>query len=238
MSKQIVIQAGGKGERLRPHTYVLPKPIMPLGDSTLLETNIRWLCKNNITKQKITLGYLGHLIEAIVGNGSQFGANIDYYNENTPLGTAGSLVNFADDLEDNFIMMNGDLVVDIDIDCFEKYHIANDYDVTVGAYTNLTKIEYGVLEVNDDGHLNNFHEKPELKNLVSMGIYFIKKEVIDLIPKGSPFGMDDLINKVINDGGKVGVFQHDGVWLDIGRLQHLENIQEEYSKIEAILLGI
>ena len=73
---------GGKGERLRPHTYVLPKPIMPLGDSTLLETNIRWLCKNNVTKQKITLGYLGHLIEAIVGNGSQFGADIDYYNEN------------------------------------------------------------------------------------------------------------------------------------------------------------
>jgi len=238
MKKQIVIQAGGKGERLRPHTYVLPKPIMPLGNSTLLETNIRWLCKNNVINHKITLGYLGHIIKAIVGDGSQFGASIDYYNENTPLGTAGSLVHLIDDLEKNFIIMNGDLVVDINIDKFKNVHLHNNYDITVGAYINSHQIDYGVLDIEENGLLKAFEEKPELTNHVAMGIYYLKKDVINSIPKGSPFGMDDLINKVIKEGGKVGIYHHKGIWLDIGRLQQLSNVQEEYSKIESILLGI
>jgi NDP-mannose synthase len=238
MKKQIVIQAGGKGKRLRPHTYVLPKPLMPLGDSTLLETNIKWLCKNGVVNQTITLGYLGHLIQAILDDGSQYGAAIDFYTEKQPLGTAGSLVHLIDNLEDNFILMNGDLVVDLNIEKFRETHNKNNYDITIGAFTNTNKIDYGVLDLDDAGLLKSFDEKPELNNLVAMGVYFMKKEVIDIIPAGTPYGMDNLINKIIKEGGKVGIYHHQGIWLDIGRLQELSNIQEEYTKIESILLGI
>jgi mannose-1-phosphate guanylyltransferase len=238
MKKQVVIQAGGKGKRLRPHTYVLPKPLMPLGDSTLLETNIKWLCKNGIVNQIITLGYLGHLISAIINDGSQFGAKINYFAEQKPLGTAGSLVNLVDDLDEDFILMNGDLVVDLDIDKFKATHIENNYDITVGAFTTQHQIDYGVLELDEKKLLKKFDEKPELDTLVAMGVYYLNKDVISLIPSGSPFGMDNLINQVIKDGGRVGIFNHQGIWLDIGRLQELSNIQEEYAKIESILLGI
>jgi len=238
MKKQIVIQAGGKGKRLRPHTYVLPKPLMPLGDSTLLETNIKWLCRNGITNQIITLGYLGHLIQAIVGEGNQYGAQVDYYLEKEPLGTAGSLVHLVDEVEENFILMNGDLVVNLDLEEFEQTHIDNNYDITIGAYTSSQKIDYGVLDLNEEDLLKSFDEKPELTTLVAMGVYFMKKEVIASIPSGAPYGMDNLINKIIKEGGRVGIFHHEGIWLDIGRLQELSNIQEEYSKIESVLLGI
>jgi|TARA_B100001142_G_C14221283_1_gene611648 mannose-1-phosphate guanylyltransferase len=238
MKNQVVIQAGGKGKRLRPHTYVLPKPLMPLGDSTLLETNIKWLCKNGIVNQIITLGYLGHLISAIIDDGSQFGSKISYFTEKKPLGTAGSLVNLVDDLDEDFILMNGDLVVDLDIDKFKATHIENNYDITVGAFTTQHQVDYGVLALDERKLLKTFDEKPEIDTLVAMGVYYINKDVISLIPSGSPFGMDNLINQVIKDGGRVGIFHHQGIWLDIGRLQELSNIQEEYSKIESILLGI
>lgn len=238
MKKQVVIQAGGKGKRLRPHTYVLPKPLMPLGDSTLLETNIKWLCKNGIVDQIITLGYLGHLISAIIDDGSQYGAKINFYTEDKPLGTAGSLVNLAEELDDDFLLMNGDLVVDLDIDKFKATHIENNYDITVGAFTTQHQVHYGVLGLDEEKLLETFDEKPEIDTLVAMGVYFINKKVISHIPSGSPFGMDNLINQVIKDGGRVGIFHHQGIWLDIGRLQELSNIQEEYSKIESLLLGI
>ena len=237
MKKQVVIQAGGKGKRLRPHTYVLPKPLMPLGDSTL-ETNIKWLCKNGIVDQIITLGYLGHLISAIIDDGSQYGAKINFFTENKPLGTAGSLVNLVEELDDDFILMNGDLVVDLDIDKFKATHLENNYDITVGAFTTQHQVHYGVLGLDENNLLKTFDEKPEIDTLVAMGVYFINKEVISHIPSGSPFGMDNLINQVIKDGGRVGIFHHQGIWLDIGRLQELSNIQEEYSKIESLLLGI
>ena len=232
-----VIQAGGKGARLRPYTYVLPKPLMPLGNSTLIETNIRWISKHSLTNVIITLGYLGHIIKAVLGN-QKHGASIQYYEEDSPLGTAGSLPYFQNSLNHDFLLMNGDLVVDINLVKFKKQHVENNNLITIGVTQHIQNIEYGVVDIDNGDNVIGFTEKPSVEFPISMGIYYINKKVLSLIPKGAPFGMDDLIKKAIRSGKKVGVYYHDGEWVDIGRVHHMRDTQIRAENIESNLLGI
>ena len=234
---EAVIQSGGKGTRLRPYTYILPKPLMPLGDSTLLETNIRWLAKHSLTSILITLGHLGHIIKAVLGE-EKHGASFQYYEEKSPLGTAGSLSFLQDDLSANFLLMNGDLVVDINLEDFKKHHINGKYMITIGITKHVQNIEYGVIEMNGLNEVIGFNEKPSIEYPIAMGIYYIDKSILRLIPKGAPFGMDDLIKKVISSGGSVGTFFHDGEWVDVGRVHHMSATQNRSDDIESNLLGI
>jgi NDP-sugar pyrophosphorylase family protein len=232
-----VIQAGGKGTRLRPYTYVLPKPLMPLGNSTLLETNIRWLSKHSLTNVIVTLGYLGHIIKAVLGN-EKHGAKFQYYEESLPLGTAGSLSFLKESLNDDFLLMNGDLVVDIDLIKFKKQHIENNNGITIGVTKHIQNIEYGVVDIDSGDNVIGFSEKPSMEYPISMGIYYINNEILSLIPKGAPFGMDDLIKKVLRSGKNVGVYYHEGEWVDVGRVQHMVDTQNRADNIESNLLGI
>ncbi len=232
-----VIQAGGKGTRLRPYTYVLPKPLMPLGNSTLLETNIRWLSKHSLINLIVTLGYLGHIIKAVLGD-EKHGAKFQYYEEKFPLGTAGSLSSLKHDLSEPFLLMNGDLVVAIDLVKFKNQHIESSNGITIGVTKYVQSIEYGVVDIDSNDNVTGFNEKPSIEYPISMGVYYIDKEVLDLIPKGAPFGMDDLIKKVIRSGKGVGVYHHDGEWVDVGRVHHMQEMQIRSDSIESNLLGI
>ena len=233
----VVIQAGGKGTRLRPYTYILPKPLMPLGGSTLIETNIRWLSKHSLTNVEVTVGYLGHIIKAVLGD-ERHGAKFLYYEESSPMGTAGSLPYLEKDLNDQFLLMNGDLVVDIDLIKFKKQHTKDNNGITVGITKHTQNIEYGVVDIDNSDNVTGFSEKPSIEYPISMGIYYIDKEVLRLIPKGAPFGMDDLIKKVIRSGRNVGVYHHSGEWVDVGRAQHMKDTQVRFNSIENNLLGI
>ncbi len=219
--KHVVILAGGKGSRLRPYTVVLPKPLMPIGDYSILEVIINQLKKNKFNRITLAVGYKANLIKSFFGNGDNFGVKIDYIHEKKHLGTMGPL-NLLKRVEENFLVMNGDILADINYDKFLKNHSKNKNMFSIATYKKNYKIDFGVL--NTKNHvLTNFFEKPKKKFEVSMGIYALNKSIIKLIPKNKPFGFDHLMKKMLMSNKEVKTINHKGMWLDIGR-------QDDYFK--------
>ncbi len=231
-----VIQAGGKGRRLRPYTLVLPKPLMPVGDLPVIEMLLKWLRRNGLEEVYITIGYLEHLIRALCGNGSQWGMRITYSEEPEPLGTIGPLLLIREHLTERFLVLNGDLITDLDLREFASFHKRNGGLITVAVTEKSVKTDLGVLET-QEGRLTSFREKPIMKFLVSMGIYCMDPEILDLIPRGVPFGFDDLMNIMLERHLPVSVFKHNGLWMDIGREEDFLEAQKTFTHDESKILG-
>ncbi|MGG5817785.1 nucleotidyltransferase family protein [Falsiroseomonas sp. HW251] len=219
-----VIQCGGKGTRLRPYTMVLPKPLMPVASKPVLELLLSWLRRNNIRDVYITTGYLGHLIKSFCKDGEQWNLRIRYTEEREPLGTIGPLCMLKDELDEPFMVINGDVLTDLSLSSFAEYHRRQGNLVTVATKLRRTKTEFGVIE-QTGGRIKSFKEKPVLTNLVSMGIYCMDPGVLSYIPMGLPFGFDDLILCLLAEGVPTGTFLHDGLWLDIGRIEDFQTAQ-------------
>ncbi|AZO14672.1 MULTISPECIES: sugar phosphate nucleotidyltransferase [unclassified Mesorhizobium] len=219
-----VIQCGGMGTRLRPFTSVLPKPLMPIGARPVLELLLKWLRRNGIENVYVTTGYLGHLIRSVCGDGSQWNIKIRYTQEMEPLGTIGPLSLIRDELDEPFLVLNGDVLTDLSLSRFVAAHKAHNDLVTIATASRITKMDFGVIdEVNDTVQV--FREKPSLSHLVSMGIYCMDPGVMQFIPSGIPFGFDDLMLQMLQSGKPVHVFKHDGLWLDIGRVEDFQKAQ-------------
>jgi NDP-sugar pyrophosphorylase family protein len=217
-----VIQAGGKGTRLRPYTMVLPKPLMPIDDLPVIEILLKWLRQNDVEKVYVTTGYLGHLIRALCGDGSQWGMSIEYCQEHEPLGTIGALCLLRKELndEETFLMLNGDVVTDLDLQAFQAFHKERGNLVTVAMTEKNVKIDLGVIHCKNQ-RIQAFEEKPTMKFNVSMGIYCMEIGVLELIPQGIPFGFDNLMHAMLARNLQVNVYEHCGMWLDIGRPEDL-----------------
>ena len=170
--------AGGRGTRLRPYTNILPKPLLPLGLRSILDVNIRQLVSSGVDNIFIAVGYLGDLIENIIGNGEKYGATIKYSYEEMPLGTVGALSLICDKLEDDFIVMNGDILHNIDFKALQIQHNEDDSDVTITTFTQLHKVRLGVLKKKGD-RIIEYIEKPTREYDVSMGIYVINRLIVD-----------------------------------------------------------
>lgn len=211
-----VLQAGGKGTRLRPYTLVLPKPLMPVGGSPVIEVLLKWLRRNDIEFAYVTTGYLGHLLRALCGDGSQWGLSIEYCEEPQPLGTVGALRLLEKELTETFLTLNGDLVTDLDLQKFQASHRESGALLTVAITEKNIKVDLGVVHC-ENGRIHSFEEKPTLKYLVSMGIYCMEPSVLDLIPQGMPFGFDNLVHAMLARGLQINTYEHTGMWLDIGR---------------------
>lgn len=219
-----VIQCGGMGTRLRPFTSVLPKPLMPIGARPVLELLLKWLRRNGIENVYVTTGYLGHLIRSVCGDGSQWNLKIRYTQEMEPLGTIGPLSLIRDELDEPFLVLNGDVLTDLSLSRFVATHKAHKDLVTIATASRITKMDFGVIdEVNDTVQV--FREKPSLSHLVSMGIYCMNPGVLQFIPSGIPFGFDDLMLQMLQDGQVVHVYKHEGLWLDIGRVEDFQKAQ-------------
>lgn len=223
--KTVVILAGGKGTRLRPYTVALPKPLVPIGDKPILEIIIRRLEKQGFKRIIITVNHQADIIMAYFGDGSKWGVDIEYSLEDKPLGTMGPL-QLLKDLPDDFLVMNGDVLTDLDYADFLKKHIESDKIFTISSYRRIQKSDYGVLEV-ADGELTGFHEKPEIKFVVSMGVYAASKDILNYIPRGQYFGFDALMLKLLQENIKVGACEHTGYWLDIGRPEDYQQAVED-----------
>lgn len=219
-----VIQCGGKGTRLRPYTMVLPKPLMPVAAKPVLELLLHWLRRNNIRDVYITTGYLGHLIKSFCNGGEQFNLRIRYTEEKEPLGTIGPLSMLKDELDETFLVINGDILTDLSIASFAECHRSHGNIVTVATSLRRTKTDFGVIE-QSSGRITSFKEKPVLTNLVSMGVYCMEPEALSYIPHGVPFGFDDLILCMLSERVRTGTFLHDGLWLDIGRIEDFQTAQ-------------
>lgn len=221
-----VIQAGGKGTRLRPYTSVLPKPLMPIGARPVLEHLLKWLRRSGIRDVCVTTGYLGHLIRSFCGNGQQWDLNITYTQEVEPLGTIGALSLLKDKLDETFLVLNGDLLTDLNIMAFAACHRRSGGLLTIATTTRSTKMEFGVIDIDPSDRLTIFREKPTLLNRVSMGAYFMEPEILEYIPPDMPFGVDDLVHCMLDRSAQVQIFKHQGLWLDIGNVEDFHKAQD------------
>ncbi|KRT55040.1 sugar phosphate nucleotidyltransferase [endosymbiont of Ridgeia piscesae] len=232
-----VILAGGKGMRLRPLTTVLPKPLVPLGNKPILEVLMRRLGSFGLKDISICTGYLAEIIMAVCGDGAKYDARISYSGEEKPLGTAAPLARIPD-LPETVIVMNGDLLTTLDFGKMIEFHKAQQADFTIGVYKRDVKIDFGVVQSDDDGLFTGFIEKPTYHYEVSMGVNVINREVIAGIDPDEYLDMPDLIQRVHDQGGKVALYREDCYWLDIGRMDDYATAQEEFAGMEDQFLGI
>ena len=225
-----VILAGGKGVRLRPFTVNFPKPLMPLGDRPILEVLIRRLVTFGITDITLTLGHLAELIKAYFHTHNRLTTQfrLRYVEEEEPTGTAGSLASVPD-LNNTFLVMNGDLLTDLDFDALVSFHRRHGAALTIAAHRRQIKIDLGVLECGDDYRLIGYNEKPELNYDVSMGIYVYEPSVLKFISPGTYLDFPDLVLKLIAAGEKVCAMPCECLWLDIGRPDDYARAQEIYA---------
>jgi NDP-sugar pyrophosphorylase family protein len=221
-----VILAGGRGVRLRPLTYTIPKPLLPIGEKPILEEIIERLRGQGLDDLIIAVGYRAELIETYFRDGSQLGVRIDYARETKPLGTAGPLGLVRDAAllsgEEPLLVMNGDILTDLDMRTFVEAHRRSGAEVTVVTREFELQHPYGVIKV-DDGRISEIMEKPSVTDTVSAGIYAIEQSALALIPGERAFDMPDLINVLLAEGRTVGAYPFDGEWLAIDRIEQLED---------------
>lgn len=227
--------AGGKGVRLRPYTTLIPKPLVPLGGKvSILEVVLMQLAKAGFSHATLAVNHLAHLIMAYFGDGSRWGIKIDYSLESEPLSTIGPLA-LIEDLPENFLVMNGDILCNLDYRKFFEDHVKSRTDVSVSTFKRDAKIDFGVLGYGEDMSLKSFIEKPVYKFDVSMGIYCLNKAVINGLKKGQPYGFDNLMLDSIRDSAPVRIAPFDGYWLDIGRPDDYEYADQNFGELSAKL---
>lgn len=231
-----VILAGGKGTRLAPYTYVLPKPMMPVGDKAILEVLLQQISRAGIKKVTLAVGHLASLMQAFFKDGSQYGVKIDYAFEPKPLGTAGPLANVAG-LDKTFLVTNGDVLTLLDFTDFLKFHQQQGGICTIAMHKRQEKINLGVIE-QDNGEyvVTGYVEKPTLNYKVSMGLYLFEPRVLDYIPKGEHLDFPDLVHKLLAAGERVIGYPFEGYWRDLGNPQDFTQACDDFETMRSQFL--
>jgi NDP-mannose synthase len=228
---QALILAGGKGTRLRPYTTVLPKPLMPIGDYPILEVILRQFKGAGITEVILAVGYLSQLFQAFFQDGSRYGLKITYSFENETLGTAGPIASVIDQLDDNFILINGDILTTLNYKNLFCYHQKMNAAATIGLYQRDVKIDFGVIESDKDGKLVRYIEKPTYHFDVSMGVNVLNSKIIRpyLTPR-EYLDLPNLMVRLIEDGYSVFCYREPCFWLDIGRIDDYQQAIEIFEE--------
>lgn len=236
-SMQALILAGGKGTRLRPYTTVLPKPLMPIGDFPILEIILRQLKHAGVTEVILAVGYMSQLFQAFFQDGSRYGIKISYSFEEHALGTAGPIALVLDRLQDDFLVMNGDLLTTLTYKNLFTFHKEMNAAATIGLFRREVKIDFGVIETDPDGKLLRYREKPVYHFDVSMGINVMKKEIVSSYLKaGEYLDIPDLMMQMRADNHPVHCFNEPCYWLDIGRIDDYQTATEIFeSKLSEFL---
>lgn len=211
---QAVVMAGGFGNRMRPLTEKMPKPMLPVSDKPLLELILQQLREAGVRRVNVTTHYKSEVIANHFGDGRNFGVEINYIQEDQPLGTAGAL-NFVDKSEGPLLIMNGDIITQVDFRAMVDFHRDNRADMTVGVRLYELSVPYGVMET-EGIDITGISEKPVLKHFINAGIYLLDQSMRRHIPTGQPFDMPDLIKGLIAEGHRVVSFPIHEYWLDIG----------------------
>jgi NDP-mannose synthase len=226
-----IILAGGKGTRLQPFTTLIPKPLVPLGGKfSILEVVLMQLSSAGFTHVTLAVNHLSNLIMAYFGNGDRWGIKLDYSLEEVPLSTLGPLT-LIEDLPENFLVMNGDILCDLDYRLFLQEHLSRGSDVSVSTYRREVNIDFGVLKFSSDFQLIDFQEKPSYFFDVSMGIYCLNRRVVESLEKGKPYGFDTLMLDGLIRGNKIWTRPFNGYWLDIGRPDDYCQANEQFDEI-------
>jgi NDP-mannose synthase len=240
MSRRAVILAGGKGSRLGPYTTVLPKPLLPVGDRAILDVVVHQLRSFGFTDLTLAVGYLGHLVRAVMGDGSNHGLSISYHDEEEPLGTVGPLATI-DDLDDSFLVMNGDVLTALDYSELVNIHRESGNVLTIASHRRTVHTEYGVLHLDGNAGetrlVTGFEEKPAIPYVVSMGVYVLEPRALDFVNDGEYLDLPDLVLRLLDAGEPVGSYLYEGYWLDIGRHEDYEKALMEFEELRHMFLN-
>lgn len=228
MDLPVVIMAGGQGTRLRPLTNVLPKPLIPIGEQTMLEDIMDRFEACGCFRFYMSVNYKADIIRWYFDNLHKK-YDITYFQEDHPLGTAGSLHLLKEQIHDTFFVSNCDTIIDEDYSEILRYHRENHNEITMIAAIKNLKIPYGTLETKEGGLLDSIREKPEYTFKINSGMYILEPYLINEIPKNQVYHITSLIDKLVKDGRRVGVYPiNEGSWIDIGNWQ-------EYAKYLKIM---
>jgi dTDP-glucose pyrophosphorylase len=229
---QAVIMAGGFGERLRPLTEKLPKPMLPVGDKPVMELIIDQLRESGIHKVNVTTHYEPEKIRNYFGDGQAFGVDLNYVSEDSPLGTAGAL-SLMDEITEPLLVINGDILTQVDFRAMLSFHREHRAEITIGVRQYDLQVPYGVIE-SDGVAVTCLREKPMLSFFVNAGIYLLEPSIHKLIPQGQRFDMTDPIKLLLSQGRAVASFPIVEYWLDIGRHEDYARAQEDVKKWGAV----
>jgi len=212
----VVIMAGGKGTRLKPLTNVLPKPLIPVGDKTIIEEIMDQFEGIGCTKFYMSVNYKVEMMKFYLSQ-LEHHYDIDFFQEDKPLGTIGSVALLKGKINTSFIVSNCDIVIDQDYRDVYDYHKENGNDITLVTAVKTTRIPYGVIETGENGLMVGLTEKPNNTFMFNTGVYILNPELIDEIPEGRMFHITELMEKVKARGGRVGCFPvSDQAWHDMG----------------------
>jgi NDP-sugar pyrophosphorylase family protein len=234
--RKSVILAGGKGTRLAPYTLVFPKPLMPLGETPILEVVVAQLARRGFDEVVLAVGHLAQLIRSYFGDGERFGVRISYSEEASPLGTAGPLAGI-EGLDEPFIVMNGDVLTTLDYAAFLRDHADSGAAVSVATVSRTYVVDFGVVQSEGD-RVVGYLEKPASTHQVSMGINAFSPRVLSAIRPDERLDMPDLLLRLIAAGEFVRAVPFAGRWLDIGRHDDYAAAQQEFADHRHEFLGL
>jgi NDP-sugar pyrophosphorylase family protein len=232
---EAVLLAGGRGTRLLPYTMVIPKPLMPLDDMPIIEILLRQLRAAGVTRVHLSIGHLGDILKAYLENGAKLDIELRYVREEQPLGTAGPLA-LVEGLPENFFVLNGDVLTDLDFRELAASHEAAGAALTVSAYEKATQLSLGVLETDESGTLVNYVEKPTFHHLVSMGVYCMSRDALAYIERNQRLDLPDLVKRLIAAKRQVHTWRFAGHWLDMGTPEDYRIAFENFKKMRHIFL--
>lgn len=227
----VVIMAGGKGTRLYPFTKILPKPLIPIGETPIIERIINCFTEYGMDKYYITVNYKKGMIRSYF-NDIEPAYSIQYVEEDVPLGTGGSIRLITDTFDKPLFVTNCDALVLADYADIYNYHLKSNNDITIVSALKNIVVPYGVVHAGKDGELEGIEEKPKYSFFINTGMYIINPETIELIPEGKMFHMTHLVEKVMQKGGKVGTYPiSEDSFLDMGEFSEMNRMEQKLNII-------
>jgi NDP-sugar pyrophosphorylase family protein len=227
---KVVILAGGLGTRLKPFTDVIPKPLLPLGEKSLMEVQIEQLKINGFDEIYVALNHKADYIKSYFGDGSKFGVKVNYSLEKKPLGTCGPISLLRDFLTEPFLLMNGDILTKAHFkEIYERALSFEDSLLTLVTKNITTPFRFGNI-ISDGVYVKGVDEKPDLQFEILSGIYILKPGIFDLIPKDEYFGIDQLIKNMLDQNLPVTRYLLKEYWIDIGMVEDYEKAREFYDE--------
>jgi NDP-mannose synthase len=230
-----VILAGGQGVRLQPYATIVPKPLMPVGNFPIAEIIVRQLCLHGFTEITMAVGHLRQLVEAYFGNGARWGIKIEYLDEQRPLGTVGPLAQL-EGFDEPLLLVNGDILTDLNFAEVLRAHASADCDITIATFCKTVGTDLGVIKSDETGRVVEYTDKPRLTYQVNMGIAAIEPAAVHFIPENRHFDMADLVRSLNSAGRRVQTYQHEGIWLDVGRTEDYLVANDVFERHRAVLL--
>ena len=223
----VVIMAGGKGTRLYPYTKILPKPLIPIGDIPIMERIIERFCDYGVKKFFATVNYRKNMIKSYFSE-QEKNYNIEYIEEEKPLGTAGSLQLIQDTFDKPFIVTNCDILIDADYADIYKYHVDSKNELTIVSALKNIVVPYGVIRSKENGAVISMEEKPKLSYFVNTGMYVLNPELLHKIPQNTFFHMTDLSDMLLKEGKKVGMYPiSEESFLDMGEFEEMRRMEQK-----------